>query len=175
MSPCLVVLVRNCQEGMLKIRLSSVARWGEKERQGDQTGLLRWIQSVWLGGRTVLTDWAGVLIVAGFETFIQAFGVCEPVLRWQRKGDLCQLGCQPTALDQQSSIPLILNAALLILKRTTVKLCLTSHGHFLKIYTEDFTHLYVIRGEGWFWNHWQEDDSDPVGGIHTTLLSDAQI
>lgn len=128
MSPCLVVLVRNGQEGMLKIRLSSVRGGG-----GNQTGLLGWIQSVWLGGRTILTDWAGMLVVAGFETFIQAFGVCEPVLRWQRKGDFCQLGCHPKDLDQQSLIPLILNADLLILQQTTVKPCLASHEHVLKI------------------------------------------
>lgn len=84
------------------------------------------------------------------------------------------IGMPSNRLRQQSSTPLRFNAALLILKRTTVKLCLASHGHFLKIYREDFTHLYVIRGEGWFWNHWQEDDSDPAGGIHTNLPSDAQ-
>lgn len=76
------------------------------------------------------------------------------------------------SIGVQSDRPAIMNATLFILKRT-VKLCLATHGHFLKIYTEDFTHLYVIRGEGWFWNHWQENDSDPVGGIHTTLPSDS--
>lgn len=30
-----------------------------------------------------------------------------------------------------------------------------------------FTHLYVIGGEGRLGNHWQEDESDPVGRGHT--------
>lgn len=79
-------------------------------------------------------------MVVLFETFVQAFGVREPVL-WTESTRF-QSGRQRSDPDQAAS----------------------------RLFYCYFTHLYG-GGEGRFGNHWQEDDSDPVGGKHTVLPS----